>query len=214
MLADSDVLHAWPEYFNPLTKTWVSVDPTWAKTTGGIDYFSFFDFRHIALAIHGISSVQPPSPGEFKPEHSQGKSIHVEFLESKQPAQQELFTIMFEFPPSVQAGRTFQGVIKITNISSENLEKIPVSIDAFPYVLHRSETIDTILPKSSIEIPVSIPIRKIFDSTPGRIRVIVNQTTMRELQFTVQPLYWYAIPILFLLLALVFLWMLSKKRSA
>lgn len=213
LLADSDILHAWPEYFNPVTKTWVSVDPTWAKTTGGIDYFSFFDFRHIALAIHGISSTQPPSPGEYKPENAQGKSIHVEFLESKQPAQQELFTITFEFPPGVQAGRTYECVVKITNISPQNLEGIPVSIDAFPYVLHSSKTIDTIPPKQSVEIPVSIPIRGIFDSSPGRIRVIVNQTTMRELQFSVQPLYWYAVPVFFLLLGIFFLWMLSKKRS-
>lgn len=213
LLSDSDILHAWPEYFNPVTKTWVSVDPTWAKTTGGIDYFSFFDFRHIALAIHGISSTTPASAGEYKPDNATGKSIHVEFLESKQPAQQELFTITFEFPSGVQAGRTYEGVVKITNISSQNLERIPVSIDAFPYVLHSSKTIERILPKQSAHIPVSIPVKGIFDSAPGRIRVIVNQSVIRELQFTVQPLYWYAIPVFFLVLAIFFLWMISKKRS-
>jgi len=35
-----DVLHAWPEYFNRSTNTWVQIDPTWSNTTRGIDYFN------------------------------------------------------------------------------------------------------------------------------------------------------------------------------
>ena len=36
----SDILHAWPEYFDLKTENWVAVDPTW-ENTSGIDYFLF-----------------------------------------------------------------------------------------------------------------------------------------------------------------------------
>ncbi len=35
----ADVLHAWPEYYDRVLKTWIMVDPTWGNTTGGMDYF-------------------------------------------------------------------------------------------------------------------------------------------------------------------------------
>ncbi len=49
----SDVLHAWPEYYDDTTQSWVPVDPTWADTTHGVDYFTKLDFNHLAFAILG-----------------------------------------------------------------------------------------------------------------------------------------------------------------
>lgn len=43
-------LHAWPEYWDESQKAWISVDPTWGKTTGGVDYFSKLDFNHLAIS--------------------------------------------------------------------------------------------------------------------------------------------------------------------
>ena len=49
---NSDILHAWPEYYNYSTNSWTQIDPTWEKTTNGIDYFTDLDLNHLAFVIH------------------------------------------------------------------------------------------------------------------------------------------------------------------
>lgn len=60
----TDVLHAWPQYWDAQRQVWVSVDPTWSKTTGGIDYFHKLDFNHFTFAIHGQSDDTPTFTGQ------------------------------------------------------------------------------------------------------------------------------------------------------
>jgi len=62
----SDILHAWPEYYDDIKRTWIMVDPTWGNTTKGIDYFSNLDLDHIAFVIKGISSTYPIPAGGYK----------------------------------------------------------------------------------------------------------------------------------------------------
>jgi hypothetical protein len=72
-----DVLHAWPEYFNRTSNTWVQIDPTWANTTRGIDYFNKLDFNHIVFAIHGINPDYPVPAGGYKYKQEKTKDISV-----------------------------------------------------------------------------------------------------------------------------------------
>jgi len=72
-----DVLHAWPEYWDKETGKWIEVDPTWAKTTGGIDYFSKLDLAHITFAIHGRSPSSPAPAGFYKTKDDQKKTVEV-----------------------------------------------------------------------------------------------------------------------------------------
>jgi len=72
-----DVLHAWPEYFNKATGTWVQIDPTWANTTRGIDYFNKLDFNHIVFAIHGVSPDYPVPAGGYKYKQEKTKDISI-----------------------------------------------------------------------------------------------------------------------------------------
>ncbi|OGM32803.1 hypothetical protein A2803_05645 [Candidatus Woesebacteria bacterium RIFCSPHIGHO2_01_FULL_44_21] len=62
----ADVLHAWPEYWDSERDLWVPVDPTWGKTTGGVDYFTKLDMRHINFVMHGVSPELPIPPGSYK----------------------------------------------------------------------------------------------------------------------------------------------------
>ena len=55
----NNVLHAWPQYWDSVRKVWVSIDPTWGRTTGGVDYFSKLDFNHLAFLTHGLSDSLP-----------------------------------------------------------------------------------------------------------------------------------------------------------
>lgn len=75
--ATTDILHAWPEYYDPDKKTWISVDPTWGNTTGGIDYFNKLDFSHITFVRHGLEDSYPLPAGSYKSNPSD-KHIQVE----------------------------------------------------------------------------------------------------------------------------------------
>ncbi len=61
-----DILHAWPEYYNADQNAWISIDPTWGSTTGGIDYFNKLDFSHIAFVRRGIEDDYPLPAGSYK----------------------------------------------------------------------------------------------------------------------------------------------------
>lgn len=61
-----DVLHAWPQYYDDDLKSWVMIDPTWANTTKGLDYFDTLDFDHVAFAIQGLDSDSPAPAGGYK----------------------------------------------------------------------------------------------------------------------------------------------------
>ncbi len=62
----SDVLHSWPEYYDKGSRKWIQVDPTWGRTTGGVDYFSKFDLNHFAFVIHGLDPDSPLPAGAYK----------------------------------------------------------------------------------------------------------------------------------------------------
>lgn len=62
----SDILHSWPEYYDQGKKIWISVDPTWGNTTGGIDYFNKLDFGHITFVRHGLEDSYPLPAGSYK----------------------------------------------------------------------------------------------------------------------------------------------------
>jgi hypothetical protein len=62
----TDILHSWPEYYDQTKKTWISVDPTWGNTTGGIDYFNKLDFSHITFVRHGQEDSYPLPAGSYK----------------------------------------------------------------------------------------------------------------------------------------------------
>lgn len=61
-----DILHSWPEFYDEKIQKWVSVDPTWGHTTGGVDYFNKLDFSHIAFVRHGLEDSYPLPAGAYK----------------------------------------------------------------------------------------------------------------------------------------------------
>ncbi len=73
-----DVLHAWPQYWDPASQLWINVDPTWENTTGGVDYFHKLDFNHFAFVTHGVSDVEPLAAGFYKTNEQQ-KDVQVDF---------------------------------------------------------------------------------------------------------------------------------------
>lgn len=77
----TDILHAWPEYYDTASQTWVSVDPTWGNTTGGVDYFSKLDFSHITFVRHGQEDSYPLPAGAYKSNQTE-KYLSIELAET------------------------------------------------------------------------------------------------------------------------------------
>lgn len=75
----ADVLHAWPEYWDKDEGVWRPVDPTWGKTTGGVDFFDKFDLSHIVFAIHSADVNYPPPAGSYKLGPNPEKDVSVSF---------------------------------------------------------------------------------------------------------------------------------------
>lgn len=73
----TDLLHAWPEYYDKGLGRWISIDPTWGNTTGGIDYFNKLDFSHITFVRHGQEDSYPLPAGAYKSNPSD-KFVQVE----------------------------------------------------------------------------------------------------------------------------------------
>ncbi|MBI1863712.1 transglutaminase domain-containing protein [Candidatus Woesebacteria bacterium] len=74
----SDVLHAWPEYYDSKLQSWVPVDPTWGSTSG-IDFFSKLDLRHFVFVVHGLNPNLPYPAGSYKLGTNPQKDVFVSF---------------------------------------------------------------------------------------------------------------------------------------
>lgn len=149
---NTDILHAWPQYYDSVKKNWISIDPTWAKTTNGIDYFNDLDLNHFAFVIHGQDSQYPLPPGSYK-KNNNSKTVNVDFATTEI---KETF-----FPPKIISEKnSFRQNPKITlkNPNPNALTKINISLPSQNW----KKNIDILPPFTSIEI--SIPSKSFFQS--------------------------------------------------
>jgi hypothetical protein len=138
---NADVLHAWPQYYDQVSKSWISIDPTWAKTTNGIDYFNDLDLNHFIFVIHGINSTYPSPPGAYK-NNQNIKTVLVSFANQEtQPS--------FN-PPTVSQNKSrFNQSPEITiyNPNPNTLNNVNVSF----FNNQKTKSIGTINPYSSVK---------------------------------------------------------------
>jgi hypothetical protein len=123
----SDVLHAWPEYYDENLRLWIPLDPTW-ENTSGIDYFTSFDMNHIVFAIHGKKSDYPLPAGMYKIDDSKDISIKAtveEPVEKKSVSLKNLKII-----PKIFENRSYQGEFTIKNDSNVYLLDVPIHINS------------------------------------------------------------------------------------
>ncbi len=122
-----DVLHSWPQYYEPQNNLWISIDPTW-ENTSGIDYFSSFDLNHIAFAIHGRKSDQPLPAGMYKVEDTKDISVKAS---SQAPEEKKSLTIsVFNYQPNILNNKTYTASVTVTNIGNTYVYDIPLNIDS------------------------------------------------------------------------------------
>lgn len=174
-----DVLHAWPQYYDKDLKTWVMVDPTWANTTGGIDYFNVLDFDHITFVIKGEESDYPVPAGGYKIPGSEAlRDVNINFanvFEEETP----ILKIIQNLPNNLISGFPSTGSLLIKNVS-RSLSP-PQEILVYSYVLKPSYqrlNLNEIPPYGSVIVPVSFLRTPILTNKEDVVRITLGGNTL------------------------------------
>ena len=212
LLSGSDVLHAWPEYYDATKKQWIQIDPTWAHTTGGVNYFDAFDFNHIAFVIHGVSSETPYPAGSYKEGSIPRKNVSVTFAPVVQTTANASFRTTFLLPTNVNSGKNLVGSVQIENLGNVTAKTVNIIVDANPYTFHINQTEQAVPPFGILTVPIQIPIDDFTAREKGTINVSVNGETS-SFTFSVTPMYWLLIPISVVAICLIFIiWWIFRKK--
>lgn len=205
----SDILHAWPEYYDEKAENWIAIDPTWGNTSG-IDYFSSFDLNHIAFVIHGKNPEYPWPAGMYKTENSRDVSIKPVITD---PVEKKKIIIEgIDFPTTISDEKTYQGKFIIKNNGNSYLWQTPVEIKAKNIAIAKGKLI----------IPVLAPLEKksvTFDyssseknkGVQGILMINVLQKQLLEQKINVIPsVYTLIIKIFAILLGLSILFLVYR----
>ena len=123
----SDVLHAWPEYFDEHKQLWVPVDPTWGDTTQGINYFDSFDLNHITFAVLGTKSDAPFPAGSYKKD-PQSKDVYVDFAKDTLEIPLPEYTLDIPLPTYIYTGKN-KGIVAFSPAQFDFRSPFEVAMD-------------------------------------------------------------------------------------
>ena len=212
----ADVLHAWPEYYDEQKKAWIPVDPTWGRTTNGVDYFSKTDLNHFAFVIHGENSEYPYPAGSYKLEDSLGKDVQVGFGEYSETmgAKTSDLEVNFDLPEEIFWGKTEKGKITLKNNGQNALYNLDLQVQSQGLELLSSESkkIKILPPLTSIEIPLSFKTKNLLAKSEGLVMLTINGQEYNQ-KIKIGSLLWQMIiPSLGFLLTLSTLLILLRKK--
>lgn len=170
-----DVLHSWPEYWDENSKRWIQVDPTWQKTSGGLDYFQKLDQNHFAFVIHGLDSRLPLPAGAYKLNETSEKDVSISFgvpIEEKTYLP-ELTLIK---PENIFSEIPFEIEVKIFNSSSQAFYDSNLVVEGDNLVISpkSSTDISVLLPKAEKKLIYKVSFRKPFFQGEGKIYLFLN----------------------------------------
>jgi len=112
----TDVLHAWPEYWDKSKQLWIQVDPTW-ENTSNIDYFNKLDMTHLAFVIHGQNSQTPLPAGAYQNQNNLEKNIFVSFATPPDSIISQNLQLHFDLPNKLSPQQEADGYLEINNIN-------------------------------------------------------------------------------------------------
>lgn len=176
-----DILHAWPEYYDKERQMWVMVDPTWGNTTGGTDYFTVFDFDHIAFVIKGVSSQYPIPAGGYKLAGDEGKrDIIMNFL-SVFNTQTPQVALSSDFPTTILSALPVTGDFIVTNTGKTLFpEKSAVLLSGDLQPLRQELVIPPIPPYGNTTIPVRFKKTSFFTDKMYEFTFTVQDTIIHK----------------------------------
>ncbi len=209
----ADVLHAWPEYYDGARRLWVPVDPTWANTTGGVNYFDKLDFNHIVFAIYGKSSDYPYPAGFYRKSGKTTKDVTVAFAGSKFVAPAGKLTTTISFPKLVTSGIASRGLITVENTTGAAVPEADITIQSTPVDVAAVKTATNIPPFGKLTYPITLTVPNYLERGTGRIVTSVNGQT-QQYMFTIQPITAYFIfPIICFSGILIILLVLTIRKA-
>ena len=167
---NNDILHAWPEYYDSKLKSWKAIDPTWGKTTNGIDYFNNLDLNHITFVTHGLSSEYPLPAGSYQKDQNT-KSVFIDFATQDLKYEQTLPRVYFQ-----------KNKLIFQNQSPNSQKNISISSAKLSY----TQKLESILPYSSLQI--SLPKMPFLSSLSTKNQKITLVLTNDEGQSSTQTL--------------------------
>lgn len=172
----ADVLHAWPEYYDKVKGIWIPVDPTWASTSGGINYFDKLDLRHFAFVIHGKSPVMPYPPGSYKLGPNPQKDVYVSF--GKLPDNRVSTPAVSISPVRVLPFLNSIYAVKIINPGPQALYSV------YPTVFFDGKEgvrdfVEVLPPFSNYQTQVSVPFSILGKNSPSIVEVKVGGSSAK-----------------------------------
>jgi len=190
-----DVLHAWPEYFDVESQTWIAVDPTWGNTTGGRDYFHTLDSNHFTFVIHGMHSDRPYAAGYYRDAGSVSKDILVSF--SLEEPQDEI-DFDYELKPNflTLTGLPFSSQLITTNNTGLAYYNLSLELDGAWIRRDDKKNVPLVLPYSSVQTKVQLQAPKPYFTQPDTVDVTVKEKTKSvpvSISRTQEALFWASI---------------------
>ncbi len=178
----SDVLHAWPEYYNQEDELWVPVDPTW-ENTSGIDYFSSFDLNHIVFAVHGKRSDYPLPAGMYKTGDS--KDISIKATTEVPVDRKEVGIANFNLPLRISDNKAdYKGKFFVKNNGNVYLLEIPVEIKGENLEISQNKIfIDSLAPYEEKEVDFVYKVSGLNKKTAksqGKIIIFIYDNKLLE----------------------------------
>lgn len=218
----ADVLHAWPEYYDSTKQVWIAIDPTWANTTGGVDYFNKMDFNHLVFAFQGAKSDYPYPAGFYRQTGKTTKDVDVSFATGPFVMPTATLTTSFSFPSLVTAGIPAHGTLSIQNTTGVAQAAADITIQSAPVDMAFTTQEQNIPPFANITIPLAMNIPHYLTIGNGKYVATVNGNT-EEFTFRIQPITsYFIIPLisfgailailLFITLEKTHLWKHHKKH--
>jgi transglutaminase-like putative cysteine protease len=150
----ASTLHAWPEYYDVAKKQWHAIDPTWAVTTGGVDYFNSFDTNHIVFSIQGISSSKP-LPAGMLPSGLPGGEVAVSFVKAI-PEPTDTLNLIAKQPLLSKLGINHRLSISLTNLGNNAVHASAIVIKDSGGITLLTHEVNSLLPFMTYNTTISL----------------------------------------------------------
>lgn len=214
---EQDVLHAWPQYFDKDSMQWIQIDPTWGKTTGGLNFFDKFDLDHITFVIHGIDSSYPITAGSYKYSGQKSKDVEITFDSNWKAV--ETYDLNIQIPVKGITGLSLVGFARIYNTGNTALHDLPYDINLIhngTAIFHSQNKLNILPPFGFLQIPLSY--QSSWKDRGGFYTYkISSQNITKESNFELKPVIDYKIIgsfIVFMLMAtLLFVILIKSSRK-
>ncbi len=183
---NSDILHAWPEYFDSNLSEWVPVDPTW-QSTSGINYFSSFDLNHIAFAFHGKDPEYPFPAGMYKVTNT--KDVKVTASSSIPKEKVEVKVISFPVDEHIFGEREYSAKLSLENKGNTYLWNIPIKVST-PLIMSDKELlVNSLAPMEKKDITIKYRTPKVYSTQPVDISFLINNSVNYSVTTALMPFY-------------------------